>query len=510
MPVLYNSKKIIPAPFISINKDYNRTGDTHKVGSNFTITVQGTLHYCKGSPNSAGQFYDGSGYPPSTFQSDIEEVADTDKRMKSLQGKMLAIRNLFAQDGKAFEAQPLDGSAPIKCYPIVENISFEDGDKAGFWHDYVKYTITLSAKEIFGLDTAYNDGAEDYAINEDFFKDDDGAKLYLNDVSESWNLEMQEESQNETNQHLFRLTHNLSATGIRHYDDGGLVSEGWQQAKRWVDGRMGLDTSFFKETSALNLGTDFLAYNHVRSENTDELAGTYSVTESWIISKSNYKEDFTINVRTSQDSGLTSVNIDGTIQGYETVGGDFDNPSESAWTAALAKYDDIKTTTIFSRAQSYSGLTLNSKPLSSTVGRSVTGGRINYSYEYNNRPTDCIANSIFERITIADVDPGDVFASIPVVGRSAGPVLQDMSTVTERQRTVSVEVIMPVNNVCPNSAANVATILSNAPTSEVSTIITAFQTNLESNYTQVFKKSDTPNWDFQQGRYSRSVTWTFQ
>src|SRR5688500_6895023 len=99
MPVQYNSSKIIPAPFISIDKNYDRTADGHKVGSKFIINVKGSIVTCGGSPNSCGESYTGSGYPESTFQTACDTLSGLDERQKFLQNKMQALRYLFAKDG---------------------------------------------------------------------------------------------------------------------------------------------------------------------------------------------------------------------------------------------------------------------------------------------------------------------------------------------------------------------------------------------------------------------------
>ena len=80
--VIYDGKKIVPAPFISVQKEYVKsaggtkiTGHTglpdapkkregNIIGSNYTIQISGTLVASMlGSPQIDGTFYDGSGYP---------------------------------------------------------------------------------------------------------------------------------------------------------------------------------------------------------------------------------------------------------------------------------------------------------------------------------------------------------------------------------------------------------------------------------------------------------------
>jgi hypothetical protein len=390
----------------------------------------------------------------------------------------------------------------------VQGLSFNEG----VWVDRIDYTITLEADEMFGLNTAYMSDAEDFASDEDFFKDENGDKLYLSDVSENWQLELVDgEAEDENNPYTFRLTHNISATGKRTHDDNGLVSEGWEQAKRWVTPRLGIDTNFVNNTAAMNLSS-MLAFNHARQENTDELSGTYSVNETWVLAKGNSREDFTISTQTSVETGLTTVNVEGEVIGLDTRNSSF-AITESKWTAALAKFDSINVgspNTIFTRAQNYSGITLNMTPLGSSTGRNPITGRISYTYQYDTRPSTCIAGALSERLIISDRNPTDVFAIIPVIGRANGPVLQDMGTVTERKRTLSIDVNITPVSICPSSAANVASLMSAAPTVAVDAVIAAFEADLSNNYSQVFVEDDSPTWEPKNGRYSRTVTWTFQ
>lgn len=504
MPVQYNNSKIIPAPFVSVEKNYDRTGDGHKIGSRFTLTVRGTIITCGGSPNSCGRFYTGSGYPDSSFQNNCDTLSGLDERQKFLQNKMQAIRHLFAKDGLSFEVQPWDGSAPMKCYPRIQSLNFDEGN----WVDRIDYTIVLEADEIFGINTEYTNDAEDFNRNEDFFKDAEGNKLYLSEVSESWQLEQVDgEAEDENNLYTFRLTHSLSATGKRAYDDDGLVSEGWEQAKRWVTPRLGIDNNFVNGTAALNLSS-MLAFNHSRQENTNELDGSYEVNETWVLAKGNAREDFTITTTASTETGLTTVSVEGEVIGLDSRDNTF-TITESKWTAALAKFNSINSGTIFTRAQTYSGISLNATALSSTIGKNPLTGRIQYNYQYDTRPTNCIAGALTESIIISDNNPGDVFAAIPVIGRQGGPVLQDMNTFTERKRTVQIDVNVTPVSICPTSAAAVTSLMAASPAVAVDVVINAFEDELESNFSQVFRDTDNPSWNPKNGKYSRSVTWTY-
>lgn len=512
MSVSYDGKKIVPAPFVEVQKEYIRTSDTHKIGSRFNLTLKGRLIYCNGSPNSDGDFWTASGNPDAAFQDDADgspnfdgsEVGAEENRMASLIRKQEALRSLFSQDGKSFEVQPLNGDSPMKCNPKVLNITFSEGN----WNQFVDYTITLQSEDLLGLP-----GEEDVTTNQDYFKDSEGNKLYLQDAQESWSLEFNDQPEDEDNVYTFRMTHNLSAVGIRHYLEAGtLHDEAYLQAKKWVTARLGIDNAF-AHTTNLALPATYNPYNHTRVENTDELSGSYSVNETWLLSKTNVNETFTVSIRGSTDSSQSQVTIEGTIQGLDTRSTAF-AITESKWTAALARFTSLTAGdpnhTIYTRANTLSGLTLNSTPISSTIGKNKHTGTITYSYEYDDRPTNCIEGAIFESFQITDQNYGDIFAIIPVIGRYAGPVLQDMGTRTELKRTLTVEVIMEPVSTCPTSAGNVSTLIAASPRAAVSVVTLSFYNHLRANFNQVFIESDQETWTPKNGRYNRTVTWVFQ
>ena len=509
MSVTYDGKKIIPAPFVEIQKEYLRSGDTHKIGSKFTLTVKGRLVYCNGSPNTdefSLAFWTGPGYPPAEFQTDVEDVGAEEFRLKALMRKQENLRTLFSQDGKSFEIVPLDGSAPMKCNPKVLGITFAEGN----WNQYVDYTITLQSEDLLGFP-----GAEDARtdVEEDYFTDSDGNKLYLQDTQENWNLEFNDQPEDEDNPYTFRMTHNVSAVGIRHYIDAGtLYDTAWSQAKKWVTARLGIDNTF-AHTTNLALPATYNAYNHARVENTDELSGSYSISETWLLSKTNTNETFTVSIRNSIEQGVSTVSIDGTVQGLDSRDSTF-TLTETKWVAALAKFNSLTSGdpihTIYNRANSFSGLTLNSSPLSSSVTKNKATGTINYTYEYDSRPSNCIEGALFESFTISDNNPADVFATIPVIGRASGPVLQDMGTITERKRTLAVEVVMSPVSTCPTTAGNVTTLINASPYDDVNVVVSAFDSSLRNAYSQVFVESNQDSWSPKTGRYNRTITWVFQ
>lgn len=228
---------------------------------------------------------------------------------------------------------------------------------------------------------------------------------------------------------------------------------------------------------------------------------------------SNAIEDFNVTVRTNSETDITTVSIEGTIQGlesrdYGTNPGDYDI-IEQAYSSAESYWNFVQTR-ILSRAQyigeAEANRVFHPLPLLKSTSHNPSKGTISYSYEYNDRPCNFISGSLSENFTIVDNYPTDVFASLPVLGRARGPVLQSISTVTEQSRGITIEVVMPPATGC----TSVAQLYTNKPTGEIESILCDFQTELTTAYEQVFKTQDTENWNPKTGRYTRNVSWTFQ
>ena len=122
--VSYRNKKVIPAPFISVQKQYVKstggtkiTGhpDTPKerrdniIGSEYTIQISGTLVASMlGSPQIDGTFYDGAKYPdegqdnPKPEDTLIAPNQDM-KRFNRIMKMQQSLRWLFSEDGHFFE-----------------------------------------------------------------------------------------------------------------------------------------------------------------------------------------------------------------------------------------------------------------------------------------------------------------------------------------------------------------------------------------------------------------------
>lgn len=172
---------------------------------------------------------------------------------------------------------------------------------------------------------------------------------------------------------------------------------------------------------------------------------------------------------------------------------------------------------------------LNIIPVATSEGHDPRKGTISYSYEYNNRFV-FISGAISENVTINDTGPVDVVNETFVLGRRLGPILQSLGTRTAARKDVTIEVtVLP-----PSSLAGFPMTSIDCPLwtgGAVYTTITGMIEGLKpygdrtpgifgnmSNDTrpatndqgQVFVNQDNYTWNPVEGRFTRTIGWTYQ
>jgi hypothetical protein len=461
-----------PIPTLSIIKTYLRSADGTKLGSTYQTTIDGTL-----TPMPSGL----GGY-------------------KNLDTMQDALVDAFDLDGQHFHVT-CNGSTLISEYPRINSVRLDKSND--------QWTLTTP-----------------YTIDMEWDGETISGDIYIEGVQETWDIEFDEQSSvyswnldgtGDNNTSIFRLTHNVSAKGIPHYSGGVLTRAAWEHAKLFCMTKLGYDVSMVAQTGVLNIPTTNLSgYNHMRTVQVDELGGSYSVSESWLVANfSNGNnagraiEDFTATVNFSQENGLTSIDVNGTIQGVETrtygsAPGSF-SIIETKDKAASGYWESIRPK-LYGRARfAADGLALrnvNPQVVGWSVGRNPTKGVINYSYQYDDRLCNFITGALMEDININDEHPTDVFASIFVLGRARGPILQDLNTVTSSVRNVSIDLVMNPTGNCTVGGLNTG-----KPTAQVENLLCQFQSDISA--AQIFKSADNESWNPKTGRYSRQVSWTF-
>ncbi len=402
-----------------------------------------------------------------------------------------------------------DSTTILSAYPKVKSISFPQSTNS--WIFTSPYTVELECDGLVGVDSVdsplLTNASESWSV--ELVDDHLGHSINLNDVSYKYSGYSYV---NDVGPIFGRISHNLSARGKYSCGLSGVANTPWIDAKNWVIGQLGMDTGVLNY-NALNINVGSMSgYNHIRTCQIDESNGSYSVTESWLLSSSgNVMEDFDISVQKSLEDPLTNVTINGRVVGLATINY---GSSVGDYSVSTHKYNAAKTywagiqTRLLPRCQYVSqGVAqrnLHSGVVNSSVGHNITDGVITYSYTYNDRPTLCVAGALYESITINDEYPTDVFAQLIVPGRALGPILQDVGTVTQASKSVSVEVVVPITTSC-----NVSTMISASPKTAVDGLITEFESYLDT-HGQIFKNQDNETWNPKTGRYTRTVGWVYQ
>jgi hypothetical protein len=479
--------RLIPAPLVNISKTFQKGGNGEIIGSLFTLTLTGSVLAWMGSPLSNGTFYSGNKYPPDEVVTDVH-------RLSAIQRKQEAIRYLFRESGKKLEIQGDGGLPSVRCYPRILEISFPEG----IWYDKCEYTITMECDELLG----------------GTFDQEDVFLQYISDASEEWSIDTNEEVAETLGiPKTYTLSHSISANGKRFYDDTGLVKESWEQAKTFVLSKLGLDSQMLVSSGVLNLPSYYQGLNHVRSENVNKQGGSYSVTENWILASGTATEDFTINTSDSLESLYKQVTIEGNVKGYDQRDSNL-NIVTSKWDNAVTKFATVSTLP-FIRAQQFSGLSLNIIPITETIGRNPIQGTIGYTYEYNNRPMTLISGVKSETITINDNLGGQLFASVFVLGRVKGPVLQPLGTKPVNTRSLNIEIVVEPTVYTNRTFSTIQSLINQKPSinpiysGSIYNIISAANP-LNNGFTTVFQDQPQESWSLTERRYSYNCQWSFE
>jgi len=496
MPVKVNNQYLVPAPLVDFNKTYFTAENGETIGAEYTINLAGTILPNKGNPIvDSGTFL--SSFSTDSWTStkspddDPNHNIDLDDSLLSLMGKQEQIRKLFAI-GQAVEVEIIDlntASSGIKFIGTVESVNFPSD---GRWVNPCPYTVNLRTanfKESVGAGEFTNNYSED-----EF-------KYFVKSATENWTIaEGDEKIYAGTNTQrtikTYNLTHNISAVGQAVYSATGTYDAGgdraqtnngrydapylnglapWQQASGYVydvlqAGTGNFVNGIYYNGSSFAFGDSFFGNNgndiymmadRVLSEDIDVKGGAYSVNETFKLYPSGdfnngvpviHTTDASIN---RGENGISSISIQGNIVGLNTTAIEISgvrqaNRHESnAFSNAVTYYNDYLSqnvtsggSRIYHLARNLSELSwLHPEPLSNSIGKNPRNGTISYNFNYDNRPPNIIQNSISEDIQVQDTYPGQIFASIPVIGRNQ-PVLQYLNSRSEYKRSLSINIQM--------------------------------------------------------------------
>ena len=504
------------------------------------------------------------------------QAVNMGNRLDSILTKQHAIRELFAIDGQKMEISPITGDAPnMVFYPNVESISFDEGLYVDICRFTVTLTATAILDQngavftdgiqgnvsapIFGSGDANGTPTANYQISagtrltEKEILDRDGG--FVSDVQDSWSLEPDESLGNTTADGRviplgYRLSRTITAQGITKYigefgPEGDTAPpkryEAWRMAKGYVlesviktspnDDSGSHNYPFYTALQQYGSGVldleGFSGYSHSRTESIDQAGGSYSLTDNWVLASGTTAfEQYDMSISSSTDAAYNEVSINGTIRGAIEIpasgqASPLPNNSETPYQRALTKYNEISNNGIFGvgsdvykRANNATEYVLNSQPRSISLATNEFTGEITYSLSFDNRPTNIFTDVMSESIDVTDTSPGDVFASIPVLGRTTGPVLQYVDTRTEYQRSLSINIQLGSNQI--GYGSNRANLLMTKPSlqeplrSELNNTIAQMSPANEPGVVKYFVGPPSENWNPRTGAYSVTINWTYE
>ena len=531
-----------------------------------------------------------------------KQVVPEDQAAHSILMKQRALRELFANHGQRMEITDVKfDSGGVVIFPRVVGIQFSEGQYVTQC-DYTITLEADLLYSTAGGGTADADGMRDQSdplgntvplMHDQNFVDEYG-NAFISDFSENWSLEVDEKQQeiynlnDDTIERAYRITHQISATGKDHYAPdraGNNVTRltAWASAKKFVQARLSYNpnnpndvvqldgtvdhsaiyqgypnqTGVYNPSSrplnhplpnflgkigagTIDLLDDYGGYNHVRTEKIDETAGSYSVTESWLLARQAAYETYNMKVSSSVGDPFTKVSINGNIQGLSplqanatTYGGKNDTlrnyaglaqPSIIGMTkyeSALNYYNNVSNNQFFGvgsllykRANNQTQVQLNAEPLGISLGGNKNAGTITYSLDFDNRPTNIISNVVSESINVNDNYPGDVFSVIPVIGRPTGPVLQYIGGRTEYSRDISINLIMDSTKIPYDSGRPALLLLKpsvNEPTaSEIANLLESLSPANEPGVRKYFLNAPSESWEPKTGTYSLNLSFVYE
>jgi hypothetical protein len=484
--VKFGGSALVPAPKVSIGKEYTEGEDGGVLCSTFNITLNGVI--------SA---------PVSDETGNLGTILSTQKSIRSAFAQSLSTADATG----AGETLDVNGQVYNGCH--VKSLDFDGGGptevslvQLGF------YTIVLSC-------TA-GDGVFDYNITS---------------ASENWEVEYAEDIKHAVMSATalsavkiaYRVSHTVSATGKPKYkSDNDLADDGlaWQQARLYVLNRLELQdvndsdmtTGGADTAGTLDVPSGLKSRNHVRSQSADEKGGTFSVTETFILYdiSDDVTQDVEANLsQTPAEHGRTTVSINGTITGLRSLLINVDDAYDKAISHFITLFSDDNDTQnerLKDQAKNLSGasVTLNAIPLSRVISKNPAAGTVTYSAEFDDRPEVTMTDAISESATVNDTHAGYQFGATPAIGRGIkGPVLQWLGAGSESKRTLTLEVVWPPEASYCNPVTSLPS-LHVTYGGEIQTVI--------ANAAPAGNPVHGPpreSWDPANGRYTLEIEWTY-
>lgn len=490
----YGDYQFDPKPLFTISKEYIKTAAGTGLGTRYTLNIEGQI-----IPDTGKVL----GQPRAGLQKVFSEV-DT-------------LRQAFNQDFKLLKLQCDANPAIISGYPRIE--TFEVNNASDNYVVRADYAISLTLPSLTGNAFNASGPVASGSTSGCGVQDADLSSFGIIEYSDEFNIEFLDERLGGTLSlslgeipSVFNIQRTINARGDSIADCVETYKHPWERARDFIEPRLGFQPEF-TGLGGLLCPTNNVTNNY-RSINVNKTEGTVNVTENYVAltgAISAY-EDFEISMESANDNPLSTVSINGTVQGVTSIGYD-DCPATGTpkFNNAHSLWSDSVSGALYSRAQAVfdsspkhaANLTgaLNPTQLTTTIGYNPIGGTVTYSYTYDNRPVNCYAAAVTEIIRYSEVEPNDVFASLTVLGKTSGPVLQAINTIGPKTRSISIQALLPIEHDCA------AVGFSGAP-DVYDTLINTYKASLQTSYAQVFVNSASKTWEPHVGRFTAEASYT--
>jgi len=566
--------RLIPAPLVTIAKNYQKTSSDIQIGATLSIQLNGTLLANVGNP--LPENYTGGkteAHFISTSWAGTVDINDDHQnhtngahndRLGIILAKQEALRvlftgnivsggnknNTYSRAPVKLLIEPLNGSEPFVFLCSVDNISFEEG----IWYDRCNYTIDLVC----------NNWSNNVSEIVSGFGTEDQWKYLVSDIQESWDIQEAENTfyfgslvgatgptnKGAYSQKIWDISHTISVVGKRGFSDNGsnlVVTEAYANASGLVyDPDYGMLacnklTSLGGNIYGLPSGFDFgflgslvgqtlidgdidNEYNlGLRSlvEQRDISAGSVSVTESFVFAPRNTlsvgaTETLSVSVDENQNSPIKTYNVQGTVRGLNTRY--FGSTDDNAWTNASGYYYNYVAPFLLTRISSLTDVSsrVNPLPLSKSVSSNPNTSEISYNASFDTRRQN-LTSALAESISVAEGLVGNIYSETPIVGRKSGPIIQYLDSNTARTRTLNISLVYDspeVSGVSREQKYRNLLLYSNpriAYAGEITDIINGANP-LNSNEAPNGVVFDQPseNWTPDTGEYTYSITWKWE
>jgi len=503
-----------PMPRYSIARENLSTGDGTYMGTKFSISVTGTAIIQ--STDSA------------------QDITVKGQRQSRVMGEALTsmqlLRESFPNQGTGkLEISPYGGLSNVMVFDDAKLMSVDlpeqSEESAGV--QTLEYSFVFEAYEDDSNNT--NTGSTGRPVKPSY---------KLSSVDESWELAEADgffykaDSPNSTNDNLhktYTLSHTVSATGLKKYQSGSIATDGeaFRQAVLWVKSRLDLavdprveiaedlmgDETFFSskflpiemnmpgkpDELGFNLKSGdikYRGYNHVRSVSSDQNVGSYSVTDTWVLSQDEFRSTHSLdfNFENTPDGQGATVSVSATFQGLNSL--ESSNTKIDKYAGAASGFNAVRMLlpNLADEVYKDSGgkFSLNtSRKLSESIGHNKVSGTITYSVSFNDFDLPKIPGAVTEGVSINygnDKGEQKLIASLQVIGRAAGPIIQDIGTTQVSNRTITVDAVMERGLGKPDGSVAIA------PYRPIG---------------NAFLTSSTESWNPQTRSYNKSETWEF-